>query len=170
MCQNFEATAAATLTSLEPLEVKFMTLENVPAATQTEVMNAYNAAVTALESWTPGAALDEVVQAVNAADEIFNTLPVPPADQILAGIISAGFTGVVTILEANESKDKASQAEIVAHTITTVNAKAPGYFHYRKGILAEFGASPQKQVHDAWNKEVSRRAAADPKYAALKVD
>jgi hypothetical protein len=169
MCKNATATAAALMAGIEPTLTAFMNLENVPAATQTQVLTAYEAAQQAVAQWTPGTSGQVAVEAVQAVNSIFQTLPVPDIDKALAGIITAGFTSVIAIIEANSTTDPVQQAGITAKAVTDVNALAPGSFKYHKGIFAVFQASPEKAYHDAWNKKVGEAASLDPKYNALKV-
>lgn len=169
MCKNATATAAALMAGIEPTLTSFLKLENVDPATQAQVIASYEAAQQAVAQWTPGSTATVVVEAVQALDSIFNTLPVPDIDKALAGIISAGFTSVIAIIEANSTTDTVAQHEITAKAVIDVNAKAPGAFHYHKGVFAAFQADPAKQYHNAWHKEVAKHVAVDPKYAVLQV-
>jgi len=155
MCTNATKTAAALMAGIRPTLVSFLALENVPATTVTEVLAAYDAANTAVADWVPGSSSQTVVQAVEAVDAVFNTLPVPDSDKALAGLITAGLASVVAIIEANSTSSPVEQSEITARAVTHVNQLAPGAFKYRKGIFAEFQAAPDKQYHNAWNKQVS---------------
>jgi hypothetical protein len=169
MCKNAQATAASLLAGIEPTLTAFMNLENVPAATQQQVMTAYEAAVQAVAAWTPGSTATVAVEAVQALNSVFQTLPVPDIDKALAGIITAGFTSVIAIIQANSTTDALEQHAITAKAVTDVNTLAPGAFKYHKGVFAAFQASPEKEYHNAWNKMVSQAAALDPKYNALKI-
>lgn len=164
MCTNATKTAAALMTGIRPTLVGFMNLENVDAATQQEVLEAYDAADKAVGSWTPGTSSETVVELVNAVVAVFDTLPIPEEDKDLAGIISAGLTAVIAILEANSTTDTLEQNGIVAAAVVKVNTLAPNAFTYHKGIFAEFQASPAKQYHNAWNAKVE---AKGEKYAPL---
>lgn len=154
MCTNATKTAAALMMGIRPTLVSFLTLEAIPAATVTAVLAAYDAANAAVAAWVPGSTADTVVEAVNAVDAVFQTLPVPDSDKALAGLITAGFASVVAIIEANSTSDPVAQAGIVAQAVTHVNQLAPGAFKYHKGIFAEFQEAPDKQYHNAWNKQV----------------
>jgi hypothetical protein len=169
MCKNATATAAALLAGIEPTLTAFMNLENVPAATQQQVMAAYEAAVTAVANWTPGSTATLAVEAVQAANSIFQTLPVPDIDKAFAGIITAGFTSVIAIIEANSTTDALEQHAITAKAVTDVNTMAPGAFKYHKGIFAVFQANPAKEYQNAWHKQVAAAVKLDPKYKALMV-
>lgn len=169
MCSNPKASAVAALGAIRPLLSTFMSFENVPADTQATVLAAYDAATTDVANWVPGSTAQTVAQAIQALDDVFNTLPVPDAEKALAGVIDAAILGVLAIIEGNNTTDKNEQASIVAHAVTAINAKAPGSFHYHKGVFAAFEAGPAKQIHDAWNKKVDDYVKIDPKYAALKI-
>ena len=164
MCKNATATAAQLMAGIRPTLVSFLTLENVPAATQTSVLAAYDAADTAVANWTPATGATAVVEAVNAADQIFDALPVPPADKVFADLISAAFTSVIAIIEANSTTDPVAQNEITAKAVQDVNEKVPGAFKYHKGIFAAFQASPEKQYHTVWNNKANSMGG---KYLAL---
>ena len=154
MCKNATKTAAALIAGIRPTLVSFLALEAVPTATVTEVLAAYDAANTAVANWVPGTSAQTVVEAVEAADAVFQTLPVPDSDKALAGLITAGLASVIAIIEANSTSDPVEQAGITAKAVTTVNKLAPGAFKYHKGVFAEFQAAPEKQYHNAWNKQV----------------
>jgi hypothetical protein len=164
MCTNATKTAAALMAGIRPTLVSFLALEAVPTATVTEVLAAYDAANAAVAAWVPGTSVQTVVEAVNAVDAVFQTLPVPDSDKALAALITAGFASVVAIIEANSTSDPVVQAGIVAKAVTQVNQLAPGAFKYHKGVFAEFQASPEKQYHNAWNKQVKKQGG---KYLVL---
>lgn len=165
MCQNARQTAVALIIGIRPELVSFMDFEGVDATTQTSVLAAYDAAETAVANWTPGSTADVVVEAVQAANSVFQTLPIPDVDKTLAGLITAAFTSIVAIIEANSTADPIVQHAITAKAVTEVNTLAPGAFKYHKGIFAEFQASPEKQFHNAWNKDLEARGG---KYLELK--
>ena len=155
MCKNATKTAAALMTAIRPTLVSFLALEAVSPTTSAEVLAAYDAANTAVANWVPGTSAETVVQAVEAADAVFQTLPIPDSDKALAGLITAGFASVIAVIEANSTSDPVQQAGITAHAVTKVNKLAPGAFKYHKGVFAEFQAAPDKQYHNAWNKQVT---------------
>lgn len=167
MCQHPQQTAAAVMKGIEPTLINILTLEgiaNTPDA-QTAIRE-YDQAEIDVQNWVPGTSVQTIVQAVNAADAAFQLLPVPEEFKLFAGIIGAGFTTVVAILEGNTAATPAEQHEITVLAVQKVNEQAPGAFHYHKGIFREFEASPAKQYHNAWNRQADRLGG---KYVALKV-
>ncbi len=169
MCKNATATAAGLLAGIEPTLVQFLKLENIPAEEQATVIAAYDAAVTAVAAWKPGSTGTVAVEAVQALNSIFQTLPVPDQDKVFASLITAGLTSVIAIIEANSTTNVLEQHAITAKAVTDVNAMAPGAFKYHKGVFAVFQDSPAEAYHNAWHKKVEAAAALDPKYQALMV-
>jgi hypothetical protein len=169
MCKNAAATAAALMAGIEPTLTAFLNLEGVPAATQAQVLTSYEAAQQAVAQWTPGSSATVAVEAVQAVNSVFQTLPVPDVDKAFAGIITAGFTSVIAIIEANSTTDVLEQHAITAKAVTDVNTMAPGAFKYHKGVFAVFQADPAKEYHNAWHKQVGAAVKMDPKYNALMV-
>lgn len=169
MCKNATATAAALMAGIEPTLTSFLNLEGVPADTQATVLTAYETAQQAVAQWTPGSTPTVAVEAVQAVNSVFQTLPVPDVDKAFAGIITAGFTSVIAIIEANSTTDPVEQNAITAKAVTDVNTLAPGAFKYHKGVFQVFQASPAKAYHDAWHKQVENAVKLDTKYAALRV-
>lgn len=167
MCKNAQKTAADLMSGIRPTIVSLLTLEGI-AGTPDAVaaLAAYDQAELAVANWIPGTSVETVVQLVNAADSVFQVLPVPVEAKALAGIIDAGFVTVVAILEGNSATDPVAQHEITIAAVEKVNELAPGAFKYHKGIFAEFQASPEKQYHNAWNKKTAELGG---KFVALKV-
>jgi hypothetical protein len=85
-----------TLTSL----LEFLGLSNTPDGIA--AINAYNAALTAVENWTPGTAAANALQLIGDFQTIFNTLPLPTTVTVLANIILAGIEAVIGVINANE--------------------------------------------------------------------
>jgi hypothetical protein len=169
MCKNATATAAALLAGIEPTLTAFLKLENISADEQASVIAAYEAAQKAVATWTPGSTGTVAVEAVQALNSIFQTLPVPDVDKVFASLITAGLTSVIAIIEANSTTNVLEQHAITAKAVTDVNAMAPGAFKYHKGIFAVFQADPAKEYHNAWHKQVQNAIKLDPKYQALMV-
>lgn len=175
MCKNATSTASSLMVAIRPTLVSFLTLEAVPATEAATVLAAYDTAQADVANWTPGTAAQTVVEAVNAADSVFQTLPVPEVDKALAGIISAGFTAVIAVIEANSpaavpadstpgvpATPEEAQAAHVVHVVTNATAKVatlvPGFKH-------SIWTSPAHQYKNEWNKAV---AAGGARYAHLK--
>lgn len=166
MCQNATKTAADLMLGIRPTIVSLLTLEGLAGTPEaTEALAAYDTAEQAVAAWVPGTTAQTIVEAVNAADAVFQALPVPDDAKALAGIIAAGFTAVVAIIEANSTTDATEQHEVTAAAVIKINTLAPHSFKYHKGIFAEFQASPEKQYHNAWNKQCEELGG---KYLELK--
>lgn len=152
---------------IEPTLIALLTLEGIANTPDAETaIKEYDQAELDVQNWVPGTSVATIVQAVNAADAVFQLLPVPEADKIFSGLIAAGFTTVVAILEGNSAATPAEQHEITIVAVARVNELAPGAFKYHKGIFREFEASPASQYHNAWNKNAEAKGG---KYLQLKV-
>lgn len=174
MCQNAEKTAGALMVSIRPTVVSFMTVEGVSAAEQTEVLATYDAAQNAVSNWQPGTGAQTVIELLNAFTQVFDTLPVPQSDIVLANLIEAGIVTVIGVLTANSpappnttteatatpEEMQAAHASMVAHdTVVKIHKLAPGI------KLSKFH-SASHQYTEAWNKQVE---AIGGRYTALKV-
>lgn len=102
MCKNATTTAASLMKAIQPSIVSLLTLEgltNTPDGIA--AMNAYDAALTAVENWQSGTTAQNVLQAIGDFQTVFNTLPLPAADAALANIILAGVEAVIGVIAAN---------------------------------------------------------------------
>src|SRR5271165_4034424 len=102
MCKNAVATAGSVMKAIEPTLLNFLTAIGVlNAATGQTVKLAFDTALGAVESWVPGTPVQDVIQAVNDFDTVFNALPFPIEYKVLANVITAGITAVLGIIQAN---------------------------------------------------------------------
>ena len=193
MCKSAAATAAVLMKAIEPTIVQLLTLEgiaNTPAGTS--AINAFNAALTAVESWKSGTTSADVIQLINAFVAVFDTLPLPPTVQTLVSIITAGIEGVIAAITANSpapvttegttpvAADAAAEAEAVqtihAHSVANAaEAKVTALTGYKPSTLDKARvalgdtALPAIKYKQVWNGAVDALTVQDAKYAALKV-
>jgi hypothetical protein len=161
MCQNAAGTAASLLKAIEPTLVSLLTLEGILSTPQgTAAINAYNAALAALQNWKSGTTAQNVLQLLGDFQTVFNTLPLPITVSTLANIILAGIETVIGVLTANSPAPAAPagtlalaepqamhQAAVAADTVTKVHALVPGI------KLSRFH-SADVQYNKAWNSAV----------------
>jgi hypothetical protein len=155
MCKNATKTAAALMAAIEP------TIKSLLAATGQlntpngiAAMNAYDAALLAVQNWTPGTTAQNVLQLMNAFTAVFDTLPLPPNVALYVNIITAGITAVIAILTANspapasllthEDTQAMHQAAVAADAAAKVAVLVPGF---KRSIFH----SPESQYNTAWN-------------------
>jgi hypothetical protein len=129
MCKAANKTAAALMTAIEPELKSLLTFLGIASTPEgVAAINAYDAALAAVEAWTPGTTSADVVQVVNAFTQVFNTLPIPAAVKTLADLISAAVVTVITVITANSP----APAPAVAHAGIVVEpevAEAAQTFH-----------------------------------------
>ena len=155
MCKNATKTAGALMAAIEP------TIKSLLAATGQlntpngiAAMNAYDAALLAVQNWTPGTTAQNVLQLMNAFTAVFDTLPLPPNVALYVNIITAGITAVIAILTANspapasllthEDTQAMHQAAVAADAAAKVAVLVPGF---KRSIFH----SPESQYNTAWN-------------------
>jgi hypothetical protein len=174
MCSNAVATVADLMEAIEPTLVNLLTVLGIAdTPTGQAAINAYNAALTAVENWKPGTSAEDVIQVINAFTQVFNTLPIPADAKSLADIISAGVVVVISVLTGNSSAapDADSQKKVQDEAAAKVQVLVPGYKEsWRSKVLAAFGdhTVAASEYKGAWNKGVKTAAKTDPKYAVLK--
>jgi hypothetical protein len=142
-------------------------------------IKAYNAALVAVQGWTPGTTAQNVIQVIDAFTAVFNTLPFPTEVQTLVDIVSAGIVTVIGVLTANspapvnaaastepqataEETHALHQAAVIESTTAQVQKLVPSF---KRSIFT----SPAHQYKNTWNGGVQKVAAVNPKYAVLKV-
>ena len=89
MCKAADKTVGALMTAIEPT-LKSL-LADLGIATTPEgvaAINAYDAALAAVEAWVPGSTSADVIQVINAFTQVFNTLPVPQEFKVFADLIT----------------------------------------------------------------------------------
>lgn len=162
MCQKAQQTAAALMSALEPTInslFNYVGIENTPDAEA--ALNAYNAALTAVQNWQTGTAAQNVLQVIGDFQTIFNALPIPAEATALANIILAGIETVIGVISANspapaapasstasaEETQAVFAAGIAKSTETKVLTLVPGF---RRSLFH----SPANQYKSAWNKAV----------------
>ena len=111
MCQNAEKTAAELMQEIEPTLVSLLELEGIANTPDGQAaINAYNAALTAVQNWVPGTTSQTVVQLINAFTAVFDTLPIPTEAIGLENLIAAGVVTVITVITANSPTTAATSA------------------------------------------------------------
>jgi hypothetical protein len=167
MCQNATKTAASLMLAIEPTIKSLLTLTG-QASTPAGIaaINAYNAALAALQAWQSGTPAENVLELLNAFQAVFNTVPLPAVYQVLGNIVLAGIETVIGVLTANspapaapaETADRANllfahdiqaahQVNVAVDTAAKVQALVPGF---KRSIWH----SPESQYKTAWNKAV----------------
>jgi hypothetical protein len=159
MCTNANKVVENLLAALKIPIDNLLAVLNVPATTIASVDAAYNAALAALQNFTPGTALETAIQAVEALDSVFNALPVPDLYKGVAAAIAAAIAGILGTLEGLAPAPagvtaEAHLAHATAETAARVQAILPGYksswtervLHPDSWPVIEF----RKQVNTAW--------------------
>jgi hypothetical protein len=136
MCKNATKTAAALMAAIEP------TIKSLLAA-----MNAYDAALLAVQNWTPGTTAQNVLQLMNAFTAVFDTLPLPPNVALYVNIITAGITAVIAILTANSP----APVTVGAHEETQAMHQAAVAADAAAKVQVLVFHSPESQYNTAWN-------------------
>jgi hypothetical protein len=171
MCKNAVATAANLMQAIEPTIKSLLTETNlINTPDGISAINAYNAALLALQGWQSGTASETVLELIGAFQAVFNTLPLPTTVQTLTNIILAGIETVIGVITANSPVPSApavgdpvageplaaSDEEIngmhVAHTIADTTAKVQVLV---PGFKRSIWHSPESQYNTAWNKAVA---------------
>jgi hypothetical protein len=165
MCKNATKSAAALMAAIEP------TIKSLLAATGQlntpngiAAMNAYDAALLAVQNWTPSTTAQNVLQLMNAFTAVFDTLPLPPNVALYVNIITAGITAVIAILTANspapasllthEETQAMHQAAVAADAAAADAAAADAAAKVAvlvPGFKRSIFHSPESQYNTAWN-------------------
>ena len=163
MCQNASKTAATLMAAIEPTIKSLLTVTNlINTPNGIAAINAYNAALAALESWQSGTSAQNVLQLIADFQTVFNTLPLPANVQALTNIIIGGIEAVIAVLVANSPAPPAPAGSTVdaenlqvTHQVVTateamakVHALIPGIKLDRHGDIAA-------QYNKAWNAAVA---------------
>lgn len=166
MCKNATSTAASLMAAIKPSLVSLLTYENI-ANTPNGIaaINAYDAALAAVQNWKSGTTATDVLQVIAAFQTAFNALPIPPADAALANIILAGVEAVIGVLAANspapsaptptvgaaseEEITAAHQAQVAVETEAKVIALVP---EFKRSIWH----SAAHQYKSTWNGAVHK--------------
>jgi hypothetical protein len=174
MCKAATATVADLMSAIEPTLINLLTVTGIAGTPEGQAaITAYNAALQAVETWTPGTSAEDVIQVINAFTEVFNTLPIPADVKSLADIISAGIVVVISVLTGNSpvAADEEAQHKVQAEAIEKVTKLVPGYkeslWDKARAALGDHTIAA-KEYKGAWNKGVVTAAKANPKYATLK--
>jgi hypothetical protein len=172
-------TAANLMAAIEPGLIDLLTVTGIASTPEGQAaINAYNAALAAVQAWVPGTTAQSVIQVIDAFTAVFNTLPFPSELKVLVDIISAGIVTVIGVLTGNspapaapagttvtasaEEIAHAHQSAVVADTTAKVQKLVPGF---RRSIFT----SPANQWKSAWNNAVAPIANANSKYSVLKL-
>lgn len=183
MCKNAEKTAASVMLAIEP-ELKGL-LTILGQSTTPEgiaAINAYDAAEATLANWIPGSAPDVAIEAVNAFEGIFQTLPIPEDAKALAALIAGGVDAVLGIIKANSPVPAPSEVApgteaaavhqiFSAHAIgTATEAKVQASTGVTISAIdkARIAVGDTSVIPKKWTKEWNAAvASSDPKYASL---
>lgn len=163
MCQAAAKTAAELMTALEPELKNSLTVFGVPAATQTAIFNAYDAADKAIANWTPGTTSQVAIEAVEALQRVFDALPVPPEDQLIADAVSALIVTILGVLSGNTAapagtSQSAHEAMVIAETTAHVQKLVPGF-------KRSFFHSVDSQAKKAYNQACDKTGHPEAKVA-----
>jgi hypothetical protein len=169
MCKNATKTAASLMAALEPTIKSLLTATgqlNTP--NDIAAMNAYDAALAALENWQSGTPAQTVLELIAAFQSVFATLPIPANVEMFANIILGGITAVIGIVTANSPAPTGAevhaetqamhQADVAAATSAKVAALVPGF---KRSIWH----SPESQYNKVWNAAVDE----NPDFGIAKV-
>ena len=169
MCSNPRATLANLMGAIEPTIVSVGNeagLTNNPLFQ--DVLTTYNAALTAIQNWTPGTPSQDAIQVINDLLTALNALPVPAELKTLANIIGAGAETLIAVLAGNSPAPPVAalgadgdpadaqalyQAQVVAEAEAKVQTLVPGF---KRSIWH----SAATQYKGEWNKAV--KAAGVP--------
>lgn len=149
------------MSAIEPTLVNLLNYTGLVNTPEGEAaINAYNAALKAVQDWVPGNTAATVIQIINDFSTVFSGLPLPATVITLENIISAGIVTVIGVLTANspapatpsataseEETQAMHQANVIHDTNAKVQALVPGF---RRSIFT----SPAHQYRNAWNKAV----------------
>ena len=164
MCQNATKTAASLMLAIEPTIKSLLSLTgqtNTPEGIA--AINAYNAALAALQNWVSGTPAQTILELLAAFQSVFNTLPLPTTFTALANIILAGIETVIGVLTANspapvvaapagaDATPEETQAAHVAHSIADTTAKVQVLV---PGFKRSIWHSAATQYNNAWNSAV----------------
>jgi hypothetical protein len=150
MCKNATKTAASLMAAIEP------TIKSLLAATGqlntpngVAAMNAYDAALAAIQAWQSGTTAQNVLELINAFQTVFAALPLPPSVEL--------YTAVIAILTANSpapvgvgghaETQAMHQAFVAADASAKVAVLVPGF---QRSIFH----SPESQYNKEWNNAV----------------
>lgn len=166
MCTNAVKTAASLMQAIEPTLKSLLMYANVINTPEGQAaIDAYNAALAAVQGWKQGTATQNVLQIIGDFQEVFNALPLQSNVMQLANIILAGVETVIGVITANSpapaaahmmaAEEQASHEEVqamhaeavIAHTTGKVQTLVPGF---QRSIWKK----PEKQYKDTWNKAV----------------
>ena len=178
MCKNAAATVANLMAGIEPTLVNLLTDLGIASTPDGEAaINAYNAALNAVQNWVPGTSAQDAIQVIAAFTAVFNTLPFPPEVKLLVDTISAGIQVVIGILKGNSPAPAPASAEdhqeaVAAETQAKVAALIPGFkegWFTRVRAAAGDTHAVTNAYKSNWNQGVTKVSAVYPKYASLKM-
>jgi hypothetical protein len=161
MCKNATATAASLMEAIEPTIKALLTqtsLLNTPEGVA--AINAYNAALVALQNWQSGTDAQNVLQLLAAFQAVFNTLPLPTSVQVLTNIILAGVETVIGVVTANSPAPLSSAEEIhsevqASHQVSVAIETAARVQVLVPGFKRSIFHSPEYQFKKTWNDAVT---------------
>ena len=164
MCTNATKTAASLMAAIEPTIKSLLTetnLLNTPNGIA--AINAYDAALAALEAWKSGTNAQNVLAIIADFQTVFNALPLPANAQVLTNIVLAGVEAVIGVISANspapvsptpvaaadaeEDTQASHQAQVIAETTAKINALVP---NFKRSIWH----SAASQYTNTWNSAI----------------
>ena len=173
MCKAADKTVGALMTAIEPTLKSF--LADLGIATTPEgvaAINAYDAALAAVEAWVPGSTSADVIQVINAFTQVFNTLPVPQEFKVFADLITAGIVTVIGVITGNSpaptapADATASAEELSAsHALDTAKATEETVQALVPGFKRSLFHSPASQYTSQWNKDADAAGKPELKVA-----
>jgi hypothetical protein len=174
MCKNATSQVSNLMAAVRPTLVAIMSVANVPEATVTNVLAAYDAAQAQLANWQPGTTSATLDQALDALLAVVSALKgiIPIGALELLSVAIGGIEAVIGIVGANNATDPVAQVEAAHVAIAKVTANVPGFhesiFEKARAALGDDKVAAGHYKHE-WNKAVQSATKVDPKYAALKV-
>lgn len=178
MCKNAAATVANLMSEMEPTLVDLLTELGIASTPDGQTaINAYNAALAAVQNWVPGTSAQDAIQVIAAFTAVFNTLPIPTEVKLLADTILAGIQVVIGILKGNSPAPapatvEAHQESVANETQANVAALIPGFkegWFTRTRAAAGDTHAVANAYKSNWNQSVAKVSALYPKYASLKI-
>jgi hypothetical protein len=180
MCKNAAPTVAALMAAIEPTLVNLLTVLGIATTPNGQAaIQAYNAALLAVQDWKPGTSAQDVIGVISAFTQVFDALPIPADAAMLANIISAGIVVVIGVLTGNspapgqpEGTANPNALKAMDDTATKVQKLVPDWkestWDKARAALGDhmIAAGEYKKQ---WNKAAVAATKANPKYATLKV-
>lgn len=167
MCKNVESQISNLMIAERPTLVAVLTIAGVDAATEENVLAAYDAAQVAAENWVPGSTTAQVDEALNAALAVIVSLKalIPAPAVALLGVVIGGIEAVIGLINANSATTTADTSAAIAHAEAQVVANVPGFklnvFERARAAVGDTHVAANHYKHE-WNSAIE---VAGSKYA-----